>query len=61
MGKKIIKNEQEHKEEEKSLKRTVQIFGFGVVDIDCDHFPVSLTLVDHGQDAQNLHFDYLAT
>lgn len=56
----MIKNEQEHNEEEKSPKRTVQFFGFRVVDTDCDHFPVSFPLVDHGQDAQNLHFDYLA-
>lgn len=45
----------------KSAKHTVEFFGFRVVYIDRDHFPVSLPLIDHGQDAQNLHFDYLAT
>lgn len=55
----MINNEREHKEGEKGPKRTVHLFGFMVVHIDCDHFPVSLTLIDHGQDAQNLHFDYL--
>lgn len=39
---------------------TVQVFGFRVVHIDRDHFPVGLALIDHGQDAQNLHFDDLA-
>lgn len=57
----MFKNEKEHKEEEKGPKRTVQFFGFRVVHVDCDHFPVSLTLIDHGQDAQNLHLDYLAS
>lgn len=57
----MINDDQQHKEEEKGPKRTVQFFGFRVVYIDCDHFPVGLTLIDHGQDAQNLHFDYLAT
>lgn len=56
-----MNNEEEHKEEENGPERTVQLFGFRVVYIDCDHLPVSLPLIDHGQDAQNLHFDYLAS
>ena len=40
---------------------TVQVIGFRVLYIDCNHFPISLALIDHGQDAEHLHFDYLTT
>lgn len=40
---------------------TVQVVGFRVLYIDCNHFPISLALVDHGQDPEHLHFDYIPT
>lgn len=40
---------------------TIQVFGFRVLYVDCNHFPISLALIDHGQDTEHLHFDYLPT
>lgn len=40
---------------------TVEVFGVGVLHIDCNHFPISLALVDHGEDAQHLDPDHVAT
>lgn len=38
---------------------TVEFVGFGVVHVDCNHFPISLPLVDHGEDAEHLHPDHV--
>lgn len=40
---------------------TVQVFGFRVLYIDCNHFPISLTLINHGKDPEHLHFDDFTT
>lgn len=48
-------------EEKKREKRvlTVQVASLRVLHIDCNHFPISLALIDHGQDPEHLHFDHL--
>ena len=40
---------------------TVQVFGLGVVYVDYDDFPVRLSFINHGQNAEHFHFDYLPT
>lgn len=40
---------------------TVQVAGFRVLYIDCDHFPISFTLIDHCKDPEHFHFDYFPT
>lgn len=46
---------------EKIEMLTVQVFGFRVLYIDCNHFPISLSLIDHGKDPEHLNFDHFAT
>ena len=40
---------------------TVIFTSFRVLYVDRNHFPISLPLINHGQDPKYLHFDYLTT
>lgn len=39
---------------------TIIVFGFRIVWIDDNHLPIGLTLINHGQDAEDFNFNDLA-